>query len=405
MTGVRKGNIARIAGLVAALCLTGAHGAGAQATETTVGDAGAPYRIVAHAPGCSTATAARHLAHGATPPGCHRMDATAQRWTLLSREGDVIALRGETPRAGAGRHERIMYFRASDVAPAAPGIVEWARRRWHDGSTAIRGLLFVAPDTTARATGTGPRHGLSRWLPYWRGALAAGLAMLAGWPVARGIIRWRRGRRARAICATLIARHADTLRLRRRQLLARNSYGVAKPEKWHRERDEFATTILRPALRAAGLGAQWPRLGPWAAARIEQAADGPVPRPDIVGPGMDPLDYEQHCAAELRQDGWRADTTIGSGDQGADIVATRRGLRMVVQCKLYSRTVGNEAVQQVSAARAHYGAAVAVVVSNAPYTRAAQQLARTNGVWLLHHDELRGLSRRLRDGGTRATSA
>lgn len=401
--------------MVAALCLTGAHGASAQAaTETAVGEAGAPYRIVAHAPGCSTAAAARHLAHGAMAAGCHRMDATAERWTLLSREGDVIALRGETPRAGAGRHERIMYFRARDVAPAAPGIVEWARRRWHDGSTAIRGLLFPASpvpvmDATARAAAGEPRHGLSRWLPYWlsywRGVLAAGLAMVVGWPVLRGMVRWRRGRRARAICAALIARHADTLRLRRRQLLARNSYGVAKPEKWHRERDEFAATILRPALRTAGLMAQWPRLGPWVAARIEQAADGPVPRPDIVGPGMDPLDYEQHCAAELRHDGWRADTTIGSGDQGADIIATRRGLRMVVQCKLYSRTVGNEAVQQVSAARAHYGAAVAVVVSNAPYTRAAQQLARTNGVWLLHHDELRGLSRRLKDAGTRATSA
>ena len=31
----------------------------------------------------------------------------------------------------------------------------------------------------------------------------------------------------------------------------------------------------------------------------------------------------------------------------------------------------------------------AAVVSNAAYTAAAQQLARTNGVYLLHHEELR----------------
>ena len=162
---------------------------------------------------------------------------------------------------------------------------------------------------------------------------------------------------------------------------------------------------MRPALRTAGRGAQWPRIAPWVTARIEQVARGTPDRPDIVGPGMDPLEYEQYCAAELRHDGWQANTTVGSGDQGADIIAMRRGLRMVVQCKLYSRTVGNDAVQQITAARAHYDATVAVVVSNAAYTRAARQLARTNGVWLLHHDELRGLAQRLKQGVAPAVTA
>ena len=45
-------------------------------------------------------------------------------------------------------------------------------------------------------------------------------------------------------------------------------------------------------------------------------------------------------------------------------------------------------MQEVLAARLHQQADHAAVVSNAAYTAAAQQLARTNGVYLLHHEEL-----------------
>ena len=80
--------------------------------------------------------------------------------------------------------------------------------------------------------------------------------------------------------------------------------------------------------------------------------------------------------------------TKASGDQGADIIAERSGLRVVIQCKFYTSPVGNEALQQVVASRLHEHAAKAVVVSNANYTRAARQLAATTDVLLLHHDEL-----------------
>jgi restriction system protein len=69
-----------------------------------------------------------------------------------------------------------------------------------------------------------------------------------------------------------------------------------------------------------------------------------------------------------------------------DIIAERDGKRIVVQCKFYSKPVGNKAVQE-AAARLHERA-VAIVVSNAAYTKAARQLAGTTGVILLHHDDL-----------------
>jgi restriction system protein len=92
---------------------------------------------------------------------------------------------------------------------------------------------------------------------------------------------------------------------------------------------------------------------------------------------------------QLRSAGWSASTTKGSGDQGTDIIATKADLRLVVQCKLYNHPVGNKAVQEIAAARTHEKADWAAVVSNARYTPAAEELAATNGVLLLHHTDLR----------------
>ncbi|MFS8371636.1 hypothetical protein ACJROZ_15530, partial [Acetobacter indonesiensis] len=49
---------------------------------------------------------------------------------------------------------------------------------------------------------------------------------------------------------------------------------------------------------------------------------------------------------------------------------------------------------QVSAAQKHYSAQFSTVVSNAPYTVSAQQLVKTNDVFLLHHDELLSFSKK-----------
>jgi restriction system protein len=100
------------------------------------------------------------------------------------------------------------------------------------------------------------------------------------------------------------------------------------------------------------------------------------------------IEYELYCAEALRRGGWDARLTTATGDQGTDIIAERGGKRVVVQCKFYSKPVGNKAVQEAAAARLHERADQAIVVSNAAYTKAARQLAGTTGVILLHHDDL-----------------
>lgn len=103
---------------------------------------------------------------------------------------------------------------------------------------------------------------------------------------------------------------------------------------------------------------------------------------------MTPTEYEHLCARLLSESGWSTEVTRASGDQGADVIAKKGGIRAVIQAKKYSAPVGNDAVQQVYAAQAHYGATVGAVVSTAGFTASARQLARSTRVHLLHHDKL-----------------
>lgn len=102
-------------------------------------------------------------------------------------------------------------------------------------------------------------------------------------------------------------------------------------------------------------------------------------------------DLEHHVAAVLNAlPGWRAEATRGSGDQGADVIAVSPGkVRIAIQVKHYTNNVGNKAVQEIVAAKALYRSTEAVVFTSGPgYTRAAQELARANGVKLWGPDEL-----------------
>jgi HJR/Mrr/RecB family endonuclease len=105
---------------------------------------------------------------------------------------------------------------------------------------------------------------------------------------------------------------------------------------------------------------------------------------------LTPLEYEVRCAALLEQGGWRAVTTP-INDQGADVIATLYGYKAVIQCKKYTKRVGNKAVQEIAAAKSHYKADIAVVVCLNGYTRSANELGKSCGVYLLHHDQLRHL--------------
>jgi restriction system protein len=111
---------------------------------------------------------------------------------------------------------------------------------------------------------------------------------------------------------------------------------------------------------------------------------------------MSGYEYERYCAALLKKNNWQTEVTQASHDQGADIIATKAGLRLVIQCKKYARPIGNHAVQQIVAAVAHHKSQRGVVVGTRPFTQPAKTLAASNNVLLLHHDDLPAIDRLLR---------
>lgn len=106
-----------------------------------------------------------------------------------------------------------------------------------------------------------------------------------------------------------------------------------------------------------------------------------------------PLALEQHCAALLNEGGWKAKTTVATGDQGVDVIARKGAVTLVLQCKLYSKPVGNKAVQEIIAGRHFAGATHAAVVSNQTYTPSARALAARTGVLLLEPADLKRADR------------
>lgn len=212
-------------------------------------------------------------------------------------------------------------------------------------------------------------------------------------------------RYARAKALSLSKKEIDAqshrLGVRRQQLLIPDYYGTIDLSKWEKEKEKFIQSRILPVLKSGNLKSQFPKIAAKVYAYVElkarmagsdPVANKSISNPRVFSPGMAPGDYEMHCALLLRQAGWDANHMGKSGDQGTDVLARSGRLTLVVQCKLYSGSVGNDAVQQVIAARAFQRAQIAVVVSNQRYTRSARALAASSSVYLLHHSDLPSFS-------------
>ncbi len=103
------------------------------------------------------------------------------------------------------------------------------------------------------------------------------------------------------------------------------------------------------------------------------------------------LEYEKVITNKLKELGFNAKTTKASGDQGADVLADKDGISFAIQCKLYTKPVGNKAVQEANAARDFYKKDYAVVVSNAGYTKSARTAANACDVILINDTQLEKL--------------
>lgn len=115
---------------------------------------------------------------------------------------------------------------------------------------------------------------------------------------------------------------------------------------------------------------------------IEQFVNGPFTN-------IDGRNFEIYCADLLAANGFSAiETTKTSGDQGVDILADKDGIKYGIQCKLYSKPVGNSAVQQINAGIAFYNCQKGVVLTNNYFTESARELADVLGIALWDRNHL-----------------
>lgn len=197
---------------------------------------------------------------------------------------------------------------------------------------------------------------------------------------------------ARVTTNQLVSRHLKTLANRRDTLVRVDQYGVVDGSAWNKEVQHFVDKVIRPALtveeahavREVGMNAFFQYS---IEERVAEHCDT-RPSPASLPADLSPLDFEGACAAVLRREGWSASTTKGSGDQGADVIAEKDGMKLVLQCKLYTGAVGNKSIQEVISARIYYNADHAAVVCKTCYTKAAKELAQASNVAPLHFGEL-----------------
>jgi restriction system protein len=187
-----------------------------------------------------------------------------------------------------------------------------------------------------------------------------------------------------------VREHVATLARRRLQLVHFDAYGVEDDSAWQKEIAQFFARVIcarQPELRFDAKAAEY--LPALMEAEVRQYR-----RTHRVSkePPEDPIEFETHCASVMSAAGWRARATVASGDQGVDVVAEKGKYRLVLQCKRYSKPVGNKAVQEVIAGMQFEDATHGVVVTNATYTKSAQQLASKSSIVLLHVGELKAFA-------------
>ena len=103
---------------------------------------------------------------------------------------------------------------------------------------------------------------------------------------------------------------------------------------------------------------------------------------------MSGAEFEEYLRLRYKAEGYAVRKTPYTGDYGADLILEKGQQKIAVQAKRYKSNVGIKAVQEISAAKLHYGADEAWVVTNSFFTKAAAELARSNKVKLVNRDEL-----------------
>lgn len=97
---------------------------------------------------------------------------------------------------------------------------------------------------------------------------------------------------------------------------------------------------------------------------------------------MTGTEFEYFISILFESMNFKTEITNSTGDQGVDVIA-RKGINEIgIQCKCYSGSVGNSAIQEVFSGLNYYHLNKGMVITNNYFTKSAIELAKSNNIIL-----------------------
>ena len=87
--------------------------------------------------------------------------------------------------------------------------------------------------------------------------------------------------------------------------------------------------------------------------------------------------------------GFKVKETKSTGDQGVDLILTKNNTKVGVQCKYYSKPVGNKAVQEIFTGKEFYNCTYGAVITNNDFTTSAKKLAYSTNILLIRNNRFK----------------
>ncbi len=108
---------------------------------------------------------------------------------------------------------------------------------------------------------------------------------------------------------------------------------------------------------------------------------------------LNPYDFEILVSDLFNRDGYNCKNLKKSGDQGADILASKNGETYVIQVKRYSvnNKISSGIIRDVYGAMGMYNAGKGIIVTTSYFTNPARKTARKLGIELVDREKLKPL--------------
>jgi restriction system protein len=107
---------------------------------------------------------------------------------------------------------------------------------------------------------------------------------------------------------------------------------------------------------------------------------------------MPPREFEEWFADLLKNLGYdKVTLTPASNDEGIDVLAEHKGLKVVVQCKRWKKNVGSPTIQTFLGAMQHAGAQRGMLITTGFFTTSAKKMADSHPIELIDCADLTDL--------------